>query len=529
MLSFRRTNIASSETREDSTPSVSSAEDEAPPAHTSTAATTPVVDVDMMSQTLALCDHIIGLYGLEMFNFEYSSGKLVSVGLGPDTKSDEGDVESQNSAPRLFIKRRTQESDDENDYYTKDAAESYDRLTNQTRDDYLAASPIEPGLSVAGLLWSEMSSSHGIGQGHGGQDSVVWRDVQEIADDPDQPYDERLQHLAKAGFTLAAGIPFDCNGYKGIVVIYGNPHGSRSKLNDPINVRFMVHVANLLGSVAAIRTPLDQQKEFRRLEAYNNWHRLKIKLLAVVWFGGATKKMPEGKKQTGLGKDDEKMDRRSSLQRLQDASARLRTDFKQTVSEVKDSVRSKATRWAKKCQGGNAGIPPSFTWTATMWSFAGILITHLVLSGINVMIGKLSDGDLSLILAPLGALTTLQYNLTAAPASQPRNAILGQIFAITVANCIAYIKQLPKWLKPVIAPAIVIPGMARLGITHPPAGAAAVVFAAGKPMRWDLMGVFLIGVCVAIFNAVVINNLSDKRQYPTSWPLLKKAKKIVLK
>lgn len=49
----------------------------------------------MMSQTLALCDHIIGLYGLEMFNFEYSSGKLVSVGLGPDTKSDEGDVESQ--------------------------------------------------------------------------------------------------------------------------------------------------------------------------------------------------------------------------------------------------------------------------------------------------------------------------------------------------------------------------------------------------------------------------------------------------
>ena len=98
-----------------------------------------------------------------------------------------------------------------------------------------------------------------------------------------------------------------------------------------------------------------------------------------------------------------------------------------------------------------------------------------------------------------------------------------------MANCIAYIKQLPKWLKPVIAPAIVIPGMARLGITHPPAGAAAVVFAAGKPMRWDLMGVFLIGVCVTIFNAVIINNLSDKRQYPTSWPLMKNAKKIIFK
>lgn len=50
----------------------------------------------MMSQTLALCDHIIGLYGIEMFHFEYSSGKLVSIGLGPDHKSEEdGDVESQ--------------------------------------------------------------------------------------------------------------------------------------------------------------------------------------------------------------------------------------------------------------------------------------------------------------------------------------------------------------------------------------------------------------------------------------------------
>jgi len=80
-------------TLENTTPSVSS-EDEAPE-QTSTAAITPVVDVDMMSQTLALCDHILGLYGIEMYHFDYSSGKLVSVGLGADTKSDEGDVESQ--------------------------------------------------------------------------------------------------------------------------------------------------------------------------------------------------------------------------------------------------------------------------------------------------------------------------------------------------------------------------------------------------------------------------------------------------
>jgi CBS-domain-containing membrane protein len=63
----------------------------------------------------------------------------------------------------------------------------------------------------------------------------------------------------------------------------------------------------------------------------------------------------------------------------------------------------------------------------------------------------------------------------------------------------------------------------RLGITHPPAGAAAIVFASGK-LGWQEMGVFLSGVSITIITAVSINNMCDKRQYPTSWPLLNKAK-----
>lgn len=70
--------------------------------------------------------------------------------------------------------------------------------------------------------------------------------------------------------------------------------------------------------------------------------------------------------------------------------------------------------------------------------------------------------------------------------------------------------------------------MARLGITHPPAGAAAIVFSSGA-LSWDTMGIFMIGVCVAIFNAVIINNMNDKRQYPTSWPLMKRLKKSIVK
>ena len=125
----------------------------------------------------------------------------------------------------------------------------------------------------------------------------------------------------------------------------------------------------------------------------------------------------------------------------------------------------------------------------------------------------------------LGALTTLQYNLTAAPASQPRNAIFAQVFAITVAICLSYIPNIPMWFRSALAPAIVIPGMAKLGIIHPPAGAAAIVFSTLTDNRWNLMGIFLSGVAISIITAVGINNMSDRRQYPTSWYLMSKLKK----
>lgn len=115
------------------------------------------------------------------------------------------------------------------------------------------------------------------------------------------------------------------------------------------------------------------------------------------------------------------------------------------------------------------GIPPSFTWTQTLWSFVGVFLTHVILSRLNyfIMSETADTTKLSLVLAPLGALTTLQYNLTPAPASQPRNAIFSQVFALTVANLISYIplSEENAWFRSALAPAIVIPAMAKLGLT----------------------------------------------------------------
>ena len=58
--------------------------------------------------------------------------------------------------------------------------------------------------------------------------------------------------------------------------------------------------------------------------------------------------------------------------------------------------------------------------------------------------------------------------------------------------------------------------------------AAAIVFSSGN-VRWEHFGIFMSGVVISIITAVLINNMSDKRQYPTSWYLVNKAKRTLTK
>jgi CBS-domain-containing membrane protein len=90
------------------------------------------------------------------------------------------------------------------------------------------------------------------------------------------------------------------------------------------------------------------------------------------------------------------------------------------------------------------------------------------------------DDEKNMELCPFGALMTLQYSLTAAPASQPMNAVLGQAISLAIAIGIGSISGLDLWLRQSLATALAIMTMAKLGLTHPPAGAAALIFAGGR-------------------------------------------------
>ena len=162
--------------------------------------------------------------------------------------------------------------------------------------------------------------------------------------------------------------------------------------------------------------------------------------------------------------------------------------------------------------------PPAMPWGQAIWVFVGVFITMLTIAAVNEAIS--SSHQYSIILGPFGALMTLQYGLTAAPASQPRNALYGQVISISIALIVnVVIPATSEWVRVPVTSALAVSTMCKAGMIHPPAGAAAVIFSSSdrSPVYFGLL---LVGNVIAIFYAILINNLNDKKQYPVYYAFI---------
>ena len=85
-----------------------------------------------------------------------------------------------------------------------------------------------------------------------------------------------------------------------------------------------------------------------------------------------------------------------------------------------------------------------------------------------------------------------------------------------------FLGVLPKWAAVALAPATAIALSQRCGVLHPPAGAASLIFVVGGARITDLGWMYLltpllVGNLVCCMMAMLVNNLSQKRQYPVFW------------
>ncbi|WP_078668582.1 HPP family protein [Chitinophaga eiseniae] len=153
------------------------------------------------------------------------------------------------------------------------------------------------------------------------------------------------------------------------------------------------------------------------------------------------------------------------------------------------------------------------------WSFTGAFI------GI-ASIGLLSHfylpvKDNLFLIGSFGASAVLIYGHTQSPLAQPRNLVGGHLLSAVVGVTVGYLVPWPEWewLACALAVAASLVVMQVTKTVHPPGGATALLAIAGSPAIrklgfWYVLSPVASGVAILLLVAVVVNNMTDVRQYP---------------
>ncbi|KAI2497732.1 hypothetical protein MHU86_16774 [Fragilaria crotonensis] len=338
---------------------------------------------------------------------------------------------------------------------------------------------------------------------------IAWRDVKALAEDPDQPRSHRLQAIASTDLRWTSGVPFRIKGQEGVVVYYARAEVNLDKLQDKTNTDYLIHAADFIGSAWSLRLPRAALMIRRHDEIARNFRRLRRALIMLVRAGVALDDLVASVDST-----DNSSRRTTSLQGTPCAS----TEATRCDILLRTKFHNKAKQFLVKLRGGGTLAPPPASWKQSTLTAVGVLLTLLTLSVLSRAFSASFGTAYQFPLPPMAALLALQFGLTAAPAAQPKTIMIGQLLSIGTALVVAEIptSYLQVWMKQSLACAIAVLLMSKTCIVNPPAAANAFVFADGT-WQWTSLVTALVGSIIAILYSVLINNLSEKRQYPSSW------------
>jgi hypothetical protein len=326
-----------------------------------------------------------------------------------------------------------------------------------------------------------------------------------------------MKVLEEAGFGKATGVAFDIMGQRGVVVYLARESASSLLLNETSNVEYLRASAQHIGTACALT-------KFRQASAVTKETRTNLSYRRIVTnmqCASALLSLHRSVSSKSLRSLDEAsnkpMKRTSSFHVLVGSKIQsFHKNISQTCQGMLNLTRRRVDLVYKKSRGSNLKPPPGSSWTTASWTFVGSFATFAVLYALGQVFATWTGH--ALLLAPFGALLTLQYSLFSAPVSQPRNVLYGQAISLSTA---LFIQQwhLPLFLSIPLAGAAGIALMTKVGCTHPPAAAAIVALFSGGSFSILTVIVLLFGNLVAIVLAIVINNLSEQRQYPVYWQL----------
>lgn len=159
-------------------------------------------------------------------------------------------------------------------------------------------------------------------------------------------------------------------------------------------------------------------------------------------------------------------------------------------------------------------------WWILVSSFAGMIVLQVTFKYADTFV----DRDVPYIIPSWAATAILIFNVIESPLGQPRNVFIGTFWSSLIGVCLTKLFMTNSdndqylWVCGSLAVGIASVGMRLMKVTHPPAGAAALlpsVDAEVRQLGWYYLPVQLLSAVLILSVACLFNNF--QRRYPVYW------------
>ncbi|SHM58060.1 HPP family protein [Flavobacterium chilense] len=152
------------------------------------------------------------------------------------------------------------------------------------------------------------------------------------------------------------------------------------------------------------------------------------------------------------------------------------------------------------------------------WSFLGSFVGIGILSYLESI--HFRGSDVVYLIGSFGASSVLIYGIIQSPFSQPRNLVGGHLISAFIGVTVNKLVPDIVWISAPLAVSLSIIFMQITKTLHPPGGATALIAVTGSAQIKGLGYMYvispvLIGVLILLITALIFNNMTSSRSYPS--------------
>lgn len=166
------------------------------------------------------------------------------------------------------------------------------------------------------------------------------------------------------------------------------------------------------------------------------------------------------------------------------------------------------------------------------WSFVGAFVGIGIIALLQSL--QLPQLENVFLIGSFGASSVLVYGAIQSPLAQPRNLIGGHVVSALAGVTVSYYCPDIIWITAPLAVASSIVLMQITKTLHPPGGATALIAVSGGAKiadlgYWYVLSPVLSGALILFLVAIVFNNITPKRHYPSKQSRFRRSRRRQIK